>query len=197
MNQKTKLMVKSKFTTRQITIVGLLASLSMALGFTGIGYIPIPPFKTTIMHVPVIIGSLLEGPVIGAILGLIFGLSSMFEAVKTPNPVSFIFLNPLVSVIPRMLIGITPYYMFKIVKKMKNKSISLAIATTVGSFTNTIGVLGMIYLLYLEPYMKALGVSVEAANKTFLLLAANGFISAAVAIMITVPVVMAISKNKK
>ncbi|MCY6483350.1 ECF transporter S component [Clostridium aestuarii] len=192
-----KSLVKRKLTTQQITITGMLSAISIVLGVTGLGYIPIPPFHTTIMHVPVIIGSLIEGPVVGAMLGLIFGLTSIFQAIKTPTPVSFIFLNPLVAVLPRILIGITPYYTYKVLSKLKLNSIKIALATGVGSFTNTIGVLGMIYILYFDAFVKVQGISVSAANKTFIALTLNGFVSAGAAILITLPVVQAVNKIKK
>ncbi|MGI6668333.1 MAG: hypothetical protein ACOX4M_02525 [Acetivibrionales bacterium] len=63
----------------------------------------------------------MEGPVVGAAIGLIFGLSSIFQAIFNPTPVSFAFLNPLISVVPRILIGITSYYVFKALNSLGNK----------------------------------------------------------------------------
>jgi len=79
---KSAILTKRKFSTREITVIGLLFAVTIVLGVTGLGFIPIPPFKTTIMHIPVIIGGILEGPVVGAMIGLLFGLFSMFEALK-------------------------------------------------------------------------------------------------------------------
>ena len=68
------------------------------------------------MHIPVIIGAIMEGPVVGGFIGLIFGLFSIYQALTNPTPVSFVFLNPLVSVIPRILIGIVSYYVYNALK---------------------------------------------------------------------------------
>lgn len=189
---------RKKFKARKITITGMLSSLLIMFGVTGLGYIPIPipPFHTTIMHIPVIIGSILEGPIIGGFLGLIFGLTSMFQAIKSPTPVSFIFLNPLVSVLPRILIGITPWLTIKLLKVIKKGSLKIIIATFIGSFTNTIGVLSAIYILYFYEYIRVLGISEFAANSTFIALTLNGFVSAGIAIAISLPVVSSIKKYK-
>ncbi len=97
-----------------MTIVGVLGGLSIALGLTPLGFIPVGPTRATIMHIPVIIGAIMEGPVVGGLIGLIFGLSSMFQAATNPTPVSPpVFLNPLVSVLPRILIGIVAHYSYK------------------------------------------------------------------------------------
>ena len=64
------------------------------------------------MHVPVIIGAVIEGPVVGAAVGLIFGLTSLFKAFTEPTITSFCFMNPIISVLPRVLIGIVAYYVY-------------------------------------------------------------------------------------
>lgn len=191
-----KMTTKGKFTTRQIAVVGMLFAITIVLGATGIGFIPVPPFKLTIMHLPVIIGSIIEGPVIGALLGLLFGLFSIFQAINTPSPVSFIFINPLVAVLPRVLIGITPYIAYKYIN-LKNNKIRLAISTALGSFTNTLGVVGMIYALHLHAYANALHISTAAASKSLLVLVLNGFNTAILSILVVVPIVLALNKARK
>ena len=104
---------RKNLTVRKMTIVGVLGGLSIALGLTPLGFIPVGPTRATIMHIPVIIGAIMEGPVVGGLIGLIFGLSSMFQAATNPTPVSPVFLNPLVSVLPRILIGIVAHYSYK------------------------------------------------------------------------------------
>lgn len=60
---------KSKFSVRQIAMIGMLSAISIFLGLTGLGFIPIPPVKATIMHIPVIIGAIVEGPIVGSLVG--------------------------------------------------------------------------------------------------------------------------------
>lgn len=186
----------AKFSTRQLAVIGMLSSISIILGVTGLGFIPIPPVKATIMHVPVIIGAILEGPVVGAMVGLIFGIFSIVQAITAPTPVSFAFMNPLVSVLPRVLIGLTSYYVYKAVK-LKSKSLGIAFGAAVGTLTNTIGVLGMIYLIYLGPYAKALNLSLSAAKKGIMAVAVtNGIPEIILSMIIVVSVVTAINKIK-
>jgi len=98
---------RARFTVRKIAITGVLSALSVVFNFT-VGFITIPglPVQITLMHIPVIVGAILEGPVAGAFIGLIFGLSSFYTATVSPLPIAFAFLNPLVSVVPRILIGV-------------------------------------------------------------------------------------------
>jgi len=94
-----------------------------------------------------------------------------------------------------MLIGITAYYAYRFMKT-KSKSLNIAVGAAVGSFTNTLGVVGLIYAIYIDAYVQALHISYTAAVTSLLLLILNGFISAAGAIIFTVPVVQAVSKHK-
>ena len=114
---------KKRFDVRSMTLIGVLGAISIVLGLSPLGFIPIGPTRATIMHVPVIIGAIVEGPVVGAMVGLIFGLFSLFQNITNPTIVSFAFLNPLVSVFPRVLIGITSYYTYKAFKNLKIKNV--------------------------------------------------------------------------
>ncbi|URZ03913.1 ECF transporter S component [Clostridium felsineum] len=185
-----------KLKTRQITMIGLLFAVTIVLGVTGIGFLPIPPFKTTIMHIPVIIGAIVGGPIVGAITGLLFGIFSIIQAINTPLPTSFIFMNPLVSVLPRILIGIISYYVYKIIKRKSEKS-GIILGIIAGSFTNTLGVLGMIYILYINAYANALHISYSTAVKSLLILVANGIISAAMALIVSFPIIIIVKRIRK
>jgi uncharacterized membrane protein len=127
---------------RQIVIAGILGGIAIFLGATQLGFIPVPNVagRATIMHVPVILGGALEGPVVGTIVGLIFGIFSFITA-ETP-----IARDPMVSILPRLPIGIVAWAVFA---ALRSRSLDLASAAAgvLGSLTNTIGVLGMAVLL--------------------------------------------------
>ncbi len=129
-------MIKStKLSTRKVVIAGMLGAFSAILSLTSIGYIPIPIFNidATTMHIPVIIGAILAGPTVGTMVGLIFGVTSFLRG-RSP-----FFADPLVSVLPRLFIGVISYYAYKVFK-------SPIAASIAGTLTNTVGVLFMIYL---------------------------------------------------
>lgn len=241
-------------TLRKMTIIGVLGAISVMLGMTPLGFIPIGPTKATIMHIPVIIGSIIEGPVVGGFIGLIFGLFSIFQAITNPTPVSFVFYNPIISILPRVIMGIMPYYIYKFfekqnktlskisvniilggiiaylafslknylvgdintfgiiinivlivaftvllfyINKVKKDILSLTMAATVGSLINTVGVLGGIYLIYGEQYMRILEKDINLARKFILGIAiTNGIPEIILAIIITVSVVNALKKSR-
>lgn len=192
-----KAFTSSGFDLRKIVIIGLLSAITVVLSLTPLGYIPIPPINPTIMHIPVIVGAILEGPLVGAMLGLIFGITSFFKAITQPTVVSFPFLNPLISVLPRIIIGLTSYYVYNILK-IKSQAIRIGVATFIGSITNTIGVLGAIYLIYLERYANAIGMSTSATSYAILgVVFTNGLPEAIISVLICIPVIQILKKIRK
>ena len=85
--------------TTQFARLALLAAILVVLAYTPLGFITIPPISITLMHIPVIIGSLMLGTTYGGILGLIFGLVSMLKAATSPNPADLVF-SPFASGMP-------------------------------------------------------------------------------------------------
>ena len=181
---------KSYGSIRKMAVTGMLAAISILLGSTPLGFIPIGPTKATIMHLPVIIGAIMEGPIVGMGIGLIFGIFSMIQAVMAPTVTSFVFLNPLVAVLPRIIIGLTAYYTYKATK-------SSSASAAIGTLTNTIGVLGMIYIIYGARFAEALGQEKsKAASLIFGIGAANGIPEIIVAVLVVSAVVVSLKKIK-
>ncbi|MDT2809869.1 ECF transporter S component [Enterococcus asini] len=134
-----------------------------------LGFIPIGPLNATILHVPVIIGSVILGPRLGAFLGTSFGVMSVINATTRPSALSFVF-SPfipiigtshgswkalLVALVPRILVGIVPYYVYKFGQRFfkgKTNSISLFLAGIAGGLTNTLLVMNLIYFLFKDSY---------------------------------------------
>ncbi len=184
-------MVPNQRGVQRVVTAGLLLAITLLLTFTRIGMIPVPTpaGNATISHIPAIIGGILEGPLVGLIVGMGFGFAS-YATATTP-----MFKDPLVAVLPRLFIGVASYYMIALLYKANRKTlqtlagvlwalllvfswqiggqtlwlgilvalvstaaaiaafiwlqkedtriVALAIASVVGSFTNTVLVLGM------------------------------------------------------
>jgi uncharacterized membrane protein len=192
-----KVSKSSRFDVRKIAVIGSLSAITIILSLTPLGFIPIPPINPTIMHIPVIIGAILEGPLVGVMLGFIFGITSLFKAIMQPSIVSFAFYNPLVSVLPRIVIGLTSYYAYDMIK-IKSQTLKIGIAAFIGSITNTTLVLSAMYLLYLQRYADALNMNTSQAGKAILGVGfINGLPEAIVTVLVCIPVIQIIKKIRK
>lgn len=182
--------------TRRMTVIGMLGAVSALLGFTPLGFIPLGIANVTTMHIPVIIGAIMEGPFVGAMVGLIFGLSSLAKSFMTPTPISFIFMNPLVSIVPRIMIGILTYYFFVSAKKIiKNEKVVLLLSGAFGTLVNTVLVLGSAYIIYAQKIVSAMGLPDGGAGAFLIGIAtANGVPEMCVAAMVTAASVAALRK---
>ncbi|HOK43322.1 MAG TPA: ECF transporter S component [Thermoclostridium caenicola] len=195
---------RPRISVRRIAVAGIFSALTIVLTLIpSLGYIPIPPFSITTMHIPVIIAAVLDGPLTGAFVGLMFGLSSLYTAatIFSGMPVAPFFLNPLVSVVPRILIGLAAYYVFAWLNKLvKNKTVSIIGAALGGTLTNTVGVLGMIYVLYAQQYVEAVGATTAGKSALAIIFSGaflNMLVEIAAASLISVPVVLALQRFKK
>ena len=146
--------------------MAIFAALIVVLAFTPfIGYIPLGFTRATIIHIPVIMGSLMLGPKRGAALGGVFGLTSFINNTINPTLTSFVFTpfyslgeysggigSLIICFVPRILIGVVPFYVYRLVKKLsKNNGVSsvgLIAAGLSGALTNTLLVMNLIFVFF-------------------------------------------------
>ena len=191
---------------QDMAFLSMFTALIFLLAFTPLGLIDLPVIKATILHVPVILGSILLGPKKGVFLGAMFGLSSLIKNTLMPSLSAFVF-TPLIPVpgsdtgspwalfvcfVPRMLVGVTPWLVYTLFRRLSRghnpgmRVVSLALAAVVGALTNTALVMGSIGVLFAESYAAAQGIPVDALMGYILsIVAANGIPEAIVAVILT------------
>ncbi len=174
-------MEKRKHDLRWMIGVALMAAITALLANTPLGLIQLPVIKATTTHIPVIIGAVLFGPLAGCILGGVFGVCSLISNTTAPTLLSFAF-SPFLSTtgLPgalqavwislgcRIMIGLVAGWLWIALKRIRvkekplNDLIALPIVGFVGSMTNTIFVMGSIYLLFAREYAAAKDVPMTA-----------------------------------
>ncbi|OUP49138.1 ECF transporter S component [Lachnoclostridium sp. An181] len=169
-------MKKNKKDTRWMVSVALMAAIIIVLANTPLGMIQLPVIKATTVHIPVILGALLFGPLAGGILGGVFGVCSLASNTMAPTLLSFAFspflsttglLGSLkavwVSVGCRILLGVAAAWIWILVTKfLKNQILSLVVTGFISSILHTFLVMGSIYLLFASQYAQAKEVAVTA-----------------------------------
>lgn len=194
--------------TQKLVLTAVLTAVLIVMASVPVlGYIPLGIINATILHVPVIIGAILLGPLSGGFLGMVFGLTSLIKNTTTPNATSFVF-SPFIQVgefggdfrsliicmIPRILIGIVAYYVYKgvtkaVKDKKKGESLGLVLAGIAGSMTNTLLVMNLIYLFFGQAYATATGRAYEFLYAAILtIIGTSGVGEAVVAAILTVAV---------
>ena len=248
----------------ELVLTGLFTAIIIIMAFTPLGYIPLVVINATIIHIPVILGSLFCGPKKGAFLGFVFGFTSCLKATIVGGTLSSFVFSPVlaaslvgtsgifkslfIAFVPRILVGVIPYFVYIGIKKMlasekKNlwgtvlnvlmsaflafgvyaflgkmaESLSQAAALGIGiavgvvvfavveavfirksiqvipfvyagvagAMTNTLLVMGSIFVLYKDAYAEAIGVAGNAVLGVITgVISFNGVIEAIVAAII-------------
>lgn len=187
-----------------MTQMALFAAVIVLMAFTPfLGYIPLGFTRATIIHIPVIIGSLMLGPKKGAALGFVFGLTSFINNTMNPTVTSFVFTpfytlgeysggigSLIICFVPRILVGVVPYYVYRLVKRMRVKpgvsQAGLMLAGLSGALVNTLLVMNLIYLFFRDAYAAANQVASTAVYGFILgIIGVNGIPEAVVAAVLT------------
>ncbi len=192
--------------------LALFAALIFLMAFTPfVGYIPLGFTRATIIHIPVIIGSIVLGPVQGGFLGFLFGLTSLINNTINPTATSFVF-SPFISLgetsgnlfsllicfVPRILVGVVPHYIYRLTNKRLGQAPSLVLSGLFGSLTNTLLVMHMILLFFGRQYAAANNTAYEAIYLFILsIIGINGVPEAIVAAILTLTICKALLAFQK
>ena len=111
-----------------------------------------------ILLIIVAVASIACGFWVGLATAFTFGLMSFITSFTNPTALAPVFNNPLVSVLPRICMGFTIYFAYRLMNKLlkdkgnkgdKVKSyVRIGVAAGVGALTNTALVLGSMALIY-------------------------------------------------
>ena len=158
--------------TKTIALFSMFLAIELLLVLTPLGYIRTPFLSITVMHIPVIAAGILMGPSYGAALGLVFGLTSVWNATMSPTITSFCFspfvtiggvsgnwTSLIIAIVPRVLLGWIAGTLFNAFYKKLNRPLSALVSGVLATLCHTIMVLGLIALLWGPQYAQAIGQS--------------------------------------
>jgi uncharacterized membrane protein len=156
---------------KKIATAGILSAVVIVLGLTGLGLIIWPSgLAITILHIPVIIGAVLEGPLVGLFIGFLFGIFSLIQStiIAVPGTLDVVFINPLISILPRLFIGPAAWLVYVLISgklfgknsgpadgrfRIFTESLAIAAAGVIGSLANTILVLSALAVFKHLPWI--------------------------------------------
>ncbi len=182
----------------KLVLLALFVALIVLLGSTPLGLIPLGFVYVTILCVPVVIGTLLMGLSSGLVLGAAFGLTSFVQALVKPSTLvaTLMGASPLLvfvlCVVPRLLIPISAFLTHKALRN-KNEHIAVAASAVAGSLTNTVFYLGFMLLFYVLCGIDSSAVLGLIGGTA----AIAGSCEAAVAAVLSAPILAALNKVKK
>ena len=149
-------MKTKKFTTSQLTILGLMAGILFLMAYTPLGYLNIGPLAISFNVIPVAICAIVLGPTGGAIAGLIFGLTSFGQCIGIGGVsvmgAMLFSINPVLAfiqrVVPRLLDGLLIGFIYKATRKRTNAYVASAVTGFFSAFLNTLFFMTFLVVLF-------------------------------------------------
>ena len=165
-------MKSNKFTTSQLTILGLMSGILFLMAYTPLGYLNIGPLAVTFNVIPVAICAVVLGPTGGAVAGAVFGLTSFLQAMGIGGTsalgAALFQINPFLSAVqcfvPRILDGLLIGFIYRGMRKKTNVYASCAVTGFFSAFLNTLFFMTSLVVVfyntdYIQGFVSALGVS--------------------------------------
>ena len=146
---------------KKLTLTGAFSALVIVLGITRLGFITLGATASiTILHIPVILICMLAGLPEGLFVGATFGILSLVQAAMSPTgALDPFFVNPLISVLPRMLIAVIAWGLWKALNLIPHmpKTVAAGITGFITTVCHTLLVLGSLYVFKATDVKAALG----------------------------------------
>lgn len=148
--------MKTKFNTKQLVLMGLLTAILLLMAYTPLGYLNVGPLAITFNVIPVALAAITLGPIGGAVVGAVFGLTSFLQCIGVGGTsamgVILFEINPVLAFVqrfvPRVLDGFLIGFIFKIVQKLSNSYAASFVTGFFSAFLNTVLFMSSLVLLY-------------------------------------------------
>lgn len=153
---RRKNMKSNKFTTSQLTILGLMSGILFLMAYTPLGYLNIGPLAVTFNVIPVAICAVVLGPTGGAVAGAVFGLTSFLQAMGIGGTsalgAALFQINPFLSAVqcfvPRILDGLLIGFIYRGMRKKTNVYASCAVTGFFSAFLNTLFFMSALVVMF-------------------------------------------------
>ena len=124
-------------------------------------------------------------------------MCSFFRAFTSGSPISLlIFTNPLISVLPRLVMGgLVALFYHKTTKLIASDQLRMAVAGFLGSIMNTVFVLSSIYLLMGNQYAELTGKTVAELPLFLMSVVMTNGVPEALAATVVTPIIASILVN--
>lgn len=184
-------MNQSKTNVRKLTRLALLIAIELAMRAIGLGAVPVGPLYMSFLTLPIAVGAIMNGPVTAMLMGGVFGLLSLTDAISGRSVMTgtFFAISPVHTVIlcvgMRMLMGLCCGLVYKAFRRLDKKGTwSYFLGATSAPLLNTLFFMGYICLVFYRiDYVQGLVSKLGATNPVMfviLLVGVQGVIEALV-----------------
>ena len=133
--------------------LALLAAIEVVMKLMGLGSVPVGPLYMSFLTVPIAVGAMTMGPTAGAILGGVFGLVSMKDAITGVSAMTSVFfqISPIntfvLCVVMRVLMGWCVGLLFRVLRRVDHKKSWSYFVGALSFVVALVGVQGLIEII--------------------------------------------------
>lgn len=194
----------------KMAFLAMMSAVLVIMMFTPLGYIPLGVLRITTMHIPVLITAMVLGKKEGMMMGALFGISSVIINTLQPTLTSFVFspfisvgavngngYSLIIAVLPRILLGWSSGVVYERLASYINDTGRIILSACVGTLTNTLLVLGGIYLFFGPAYAAVRSIEYSALFTVLLTtILTNGILEILLAAVICLAAAKALQTRK-
>lgn len=157
---------------KRLTKLALLIAIELVMRAIGLGAVPVGPLNMSFLTLPIAMGAILCGPLEGMVMGAIFGILSLTDAISGRSAMTgaFFAISPVHTVIlcvgMRLLMGLCCGYVYRLCRKADHKGIwSYFVGAISAPLLNTLFFMGYIVLVFYRcDFVQNLVTKLGAAN---------------------------------
>jgi len=174
--------MKNRKNLNRLVLLALFIAIELAFRLLGLGRVPFGPLNMSFMTVPIAVGAMLLGPLEGLVLGAVFGICSLWDAINGAGGMTNILFGisavhtVILCVGTRALMGLLTGLVFKAAKKIdRTNLVSYFIGAFSAPFLNTLFFMGYIVLaFYQTTYVQEMAAKNGAVNPLMFIVALVG-----------------------
>ena len=149
--------MQRKFDTRYLVELALFIAIILMMKITHLTSIPVGPLNMTLTMIPIAIGAMLMGPLAGGILGMIYGFTSLYDAVSGGSAMTNFFfqISPvhtvILCVVLRTIVGAATGWLFQLFRKVdRTNTICYFLGGLAAPVLNTLLFMGYIVAVFYQ-----------------------------------------------
>ena len=138
----------------KLTLTAIFIAIIVVMSFTPIGYLKVGTIEISLLAIPVAAGAALLGVGGGALLGLVFGITSLIQCFgMSAFGTALMGINPaftvILCIVPRVLVGVASALVYKALKgKSIQPNVSSLLSFLTAAVVNTVLFVGLFIALF-------------------------------------------------
>lgn len=139
---------------KTLVVLAILIAITILMAFTPVGYLRVGPVSISFLMIPVAVGAIAKGPLAGALIGTVFGITSFVQCFGMDPFGTYlasknVFFTFIMCIVCRALAGFLAGLVYKLMSKVvKNMPLRSSVTGLCAALFNTVLFVGALILLF-------------------------------------------------